>query len=203
MLLFLNAARGLRIVERKTTRPKMACPKDSNNIPGSPRTTKSRLLEAGASAIQDFTPVEQVCAHLNAFHVYTSDLTRCVEANHYCSHITEGPWQVEVVRERQRSSSCTDFRQCIVYDSPKPNARLIGVEYMISPRLFDALPKEERKYWHTHEYEVKSGMLVMPTPSGMLPGSSDENIIQTLMIEIIYLYQESRLRFGIGQKHPK
>lgn len=51
---------------------------------------KSRVLESGAAMIQDFTPVKQICAHLNAFHVYANDPTRCVEANHYCTHLTEG-----------------------------------------------------------------------------------------------------------------
>lgn len=37
---------------------------------------------------------------------------------------------------------------------------------MISPRLFEALPSSERQNWHSHVYEVKSGMLVMPAPSG-------------------------------------
>lgn len=60
-----------------------------------------------------------------------------------------------------------DLRQCLVYDSPEKNARLIGIEYMVSPRLFETLPSEERKLWHTHEYEVKSGMLIMPTPRGI------------------------------------
>ena len=39
---------------------------------------------------QDFAPVKQICAHLNAFHAYADDPTRCVEANHYCSHVNEG-----------------------------------------------------------------------------------------------------------------
>lgn len=39
---------------------------------------------------QDFTPVKSICAHLNAFHVYADDPKRFVEANHYCSHLTEG-----------------------------------------------------------------------------------------------------------------
>lgn len=38
---------------------------------------------------------------------------------------------------------------------------------MVSPRLFQTLPSEERKLWHTHEFEVKSGMLIMPTPAAM------------------------------------
>lgn len=48
------------------------------------------MLEAGASIVQDFTPVKQICAFLNAFHVYADDPTRSVEANHYCTHLTEG-----------------------------------------------------------------------------------------------------------------
>lgn len=68
-------------------------PVDDNGNPGSPLTAKSRILETGASMVQDFTPVKRICAHLNAFHVYASDPTRCVEANHYCAHITEGMYR--------------------------------------------------------------------------------------------------------------
>jgi hypothetical protein len=59
-----------------------------------------------------------------------------------------------------------DLRQCLIYDSPDANARLIGVEYMITPKIYDTLPKEERELWHSHIYEVKSGMLIMPAPAG-------------------------------------
>jgi hypothetical protein len=38
---------------------------------------------------------------------------------------------------------------------------------MVSPRIFETLPEEERKLWHTHEFEVKSGMLIMPAPAGV------------------------------------
>ena len=31
---------------------------------------------------------------------------------------------------------------------------MIGVEYMITPKLYDTLDQEERKLWHSHEYEV-------------------------------------------------
>jgi hypothetical protein len=36
----------------------------------------------------------------------------------------------------------------------QPGARLIGIEYIISRRLYKGLPQEERKYWHSHQYEV-------------------------------------------------
>lgn len=51
---------------------------------------ESNVLETGAAMMQDFRPVKHICAHLNAFHVYSSDVTRFVEANHYCSHLNEG-----------------------------------------------------------------------------------------------------------------
>lgn len=81
-----------------------ACAKSSENdnssIAGGDRTTKSKVLETGAGLVQDFTPVKQICAHLNAFHVYANDRTRCVEANHYCTHLTEGMKMVTVyIRE--------------------------------------------------------------------------------------------------------
>lgn len=59
-----------------------------------------------------------------------------------------------------------DIRQCLIYDTADAGARLIGVEYMISPRLYNDLPQEERQLWHSHNYEVMSGMLIMPAPAG-------------------------------------
>ncbi|CAG8760783.1 14308_t:CDS:2, partial [Racocetra fulgida] len=44
-----------------------------------------------------------------------------VEAHHYCSHLND------------------DFRQCVIYDSHEADAKLIGVEYIISARLFQRI----------------------------------------------------------------
>ncbi|KAL4926141.1 OBAP family protein [Aspergillus undulatus] len=143
--------------------------KSCQDIPGDPLSTKSQVLETAASATQDFTPPSQICAHLHAYHVYADDPTRCVEANHYCSHITE------------------DLRQCLIYDSPHKNARLIGIEYMVTPRVFETLPTEERKLWHSHQYEVKSGMLIMPTPRG-IPNGVWEAAETSEMRDVLPLY---------------
>jgi len=112
-------------------------------------SSMSTILDSAASTTQSFVPPNQVCAHLNAVHAYASDPARQVEAHHYCAHVNE------------------DMRQCLLYDSAEKNARLLGVEYMVSERLFRTLPPEEKKYWHSHVYEIKSGMLVMPKPPGM------------------------------------
>lgn len=80
-----------------------------------------------------------------------------------------------------------DVRQCLIYDSPAANARLIGVEYLVSPRIFKTLPPEERKLWHTHEFEVKSGMLIMPAPTGV-PNSVWEAAETAEMEDIVPTY---------------
>ena len=39
-------------------------------------------------------------------------------------------------------------------------ARLIGVEYIITEKLFRTLDDEEKKLWHSHKYEIESGKYV-------------------------------------------
>jgi hypothetical protein len=36
---------------------------------------------------------------------------------------------------------------------------MTGIEYVITEKLFETLPMEERRYWHSHKHEVESGML--------------------------------------------
>ncbi|KAH6680370.1 hypothetical protein B0J14DRAFT_264357 [Halenospora varia] len=135
---------------------------------GGPTTTKDNVLETGASLTQSFQPLKAICAHLNAFHVYASDPSRSVEANHYCTHLS------------------ADVRQCLIYDAPTNPARLIGVEYMITPRLYEILDLEERKLWHSHDFEVRSGMLIMPNSS--LPAAAWELSETEEMKEVVGLY---------------
>ncbi|KAK3988003.1 hypothetical protein QBC44DRAFT_111835 [Cladorrhinum sp. PSN332] len=143
----------------------------AHSVPGTERSAKSTILETGASLTQDFTPTKNICAHLNAFHIYASDPSRPpVEANHYCGHLNE------------------DVRQCLLYDSPGPGARLIGVEYMIKSHLYEELPEEERRLWHSHVFEVKSGMLVMPQPSALVLTAAWEKAETAEMEEVIKLY---------------
>ena len=32
----------------------------------------------------------------------------------------------------------------------------------MSARLFATLPDDEKKLWHSHDYEIKSGQLIIP-----------------------------------------
>ena len=69
------------------------------------------------------------------------------------------------------------MHQCILFDSCEKNARLLGVEYIISDKLYRALPEAEKKYWHPHTYEVLGGGLIAP---GMKP-ADEMNFMKALL----------------------
>lgn len=105
---------------------------------------KHRVLDAASGAMQRKYPLEAMSSFLNGFHFYADDMGRQVEACHFCTHLRH------------------DLHQCVIFDSNRPDARLIGIEYIISADRFRALPPEEKRLWHSHHYEVKSGELVAP-----------------------------------------
>lgn len=115
---------------------------ENHQPPGREETRKTKVLEAGAELLQSEGPINAIHAHVCGFHFYADDIKRQVRADHYCSHLNE-----EVI-------------QCVIYDSDEKDARLIGVEYIISENLFNQLPEEEKKLWHSHRHEVMSGQLI-------------------------------------------
>lgn len=123
----------------------------------------------------ELKPLHNVCEYLNALHIYADEArqgkVRSVESYHFCSHVRK------------------DLRQCLIYDSCTPGARLIGVEYMIPKEKYETLPPEEQKLWHSHEFEVQSGMLILPTPESH-GGYSDkwEKLETQAMTEVVGLY---------------
>jgi hypothetical protein len=100
--------------------------------PGAPETAKTRVLEAGAVALQDKPPIEALNAYLNGFHFYNGRPGVQMEAHHYCALLNE------------------EVTQCVIYDGNQKDAKIMGVEYIVSARLFAALPAEEKALWHSH-----------------------------------------------------
>ena len=89
---------------------------------------------------------------LTAIHIYAEDArqgkTRYVEATHYCSHVRKGAQHYWTSTETPADSAvAVDLRQCLIYDSGKKDARLIGIEYMVPKHVYDRLPAEEQKLW--------------------------------------------------------
>ena len=59
-----------------------------------------------------------------------------------------------------------DVTQCVLYDGTGPEARLIGIEYLVSDAIYQGMPAEEKLYWHDHRYEVEAGLLKSLTQQG-------------------------------------
>jgi hypothetical protein len=112
--------------------------------PGEDASGKTRGLEAGAAMLQDKTPLRTLDAYLDGFHFANGSLDAQMEAHHYCGHVNE-----EVI-------------QCALFDGNDEDAKLVGIEYIISGALFGQLPKDEKHLWHSHAHEVKSGELIAP-----------------------------------------
>eukprot|EP01027_Heterolobosea_sp_BB2_P015551 GEZU01022247.1.p1 GENE.GEZU01022247.1~~GEZU01022247.1.p1 ORF type:complete len:227 (+),score=35.36 GEZU01022247.1:338-1018(+) len=106
-------------------------------------------MEIGTELLQSFGPINKFRTHLCGFHFYnyrdpSDPRVPQLEVQHYCSELNN------------------EIMQCILFDGNTEAAKVIGVEYIITKRLFDALPESEQKMWHSLAYEVKRGLLVAP-----------------------------------------
>jgi hypothetical protein len=110
----------------------------------------------------DLAPISAIHAHVCGIHFYSGNMKRQIIAQHYCAHLSD------------------EVLECVLYDSERKDAHLIGVEYIVSARIFESLPTDEKKLWHSHNYEVKSGVLTAP--------AADEAAEKDLMKVLIGTY---------------
>ena len=113
-------------------------------LPGEPKSPKTLALEAGAKVLQPNSPLHPFDVYMSGFHPMKDHPEHQMEAHHYCHQMNE------------------DFAQCTLFDGNSSRARLNGIEYIISEKLFETLPAQERAFWHPHNGEILSGQLVAP-----------------------------------------
>lgn len=87
-----------------------------------------------------------------------------------------------------------EVNQCVLYDGTGPDARLIGVEYLVSDRMYQGMPAEEKAYWHDHKYEVDGGLLKSLTQSG-----ADE---KATLARVRTLWGKVYHTWGSGKTYP-
>jgi hypothetical protein len=112
--------------------------------PGAEESAKTRVLETGTAILQNKAPIDAINVYLDGFHFYNGNMKGQMEAHHYCSVMNE------------------DLIQCVIFDGNSKSSKLMGVEYIISRNAYGTLSAEEKKLWHSHNYEVKSGELIAP-----------------------------------------
>jgi hypothetical protein len=112
--------------------------------PGEAKSPRTRGLETGAKVLQSKAPLSGFDVYLDGFHPMKDRPELQVEAHHFCRQVNE------------------DFAQCALFDGNTATANLNGIEYIISEKLYNTLPAQERKLWHPHNGEILSGQLVAP-----------------------------------------
>lgn len=122
---------------------------------------KHRVLDMASAAVQAKYSLDAMSTYLNGFHMYADDMGRQVEASHFCIHLQH------------------DLHQCVIFDRNAADARLIGVEYIITRERFRDLPDEEKRLWHSHHYEVTSGILTAPGVPELAEHAYFEDLVTT------------------------
>ncbi|MET0659122.1 MAG: OBAP family protein, partial [Steroidobacteraceae bacterium] len=115
-----------------------------------------KALEMGADLLQGKTPLQNLNAYLDGFHFYNGNMKVQMEAHHYCGYVNE------------------DVIQCAIFDGNARDAKLMGVEYIISKPLFVQLPAAEKHLWHSHVHEVRSGQLIAPG----IPAAAEHELME-------------------------
>jgi hypothetical protein len=139
-----------------------ACDQETRSnveAPGAPASATTKVLEAGAAVLQNKPPVEAINAYLDGFHFYNGKPHVQMEAHHYCAILND------------------DVIQCVIYDGNVKDAKIMGVEYIVSEALFRGLPDAEKALWHSHVHEVKSGQLVAPG----IPAVAEKELMKRLV----------------------
>jgi hypothetical protein len=69
---------------------------------------------------------------LDGLHAYADQTGQPVQVRHVCGKVNE------------------ELHTCVVYDADGGDDDLLGVELVISERLFRELPEEDKPFWHSH-----------------------------------------------------
>ncbi|XP_076932822.1 oil body-associated protein 2C-like [Bidens hawaiensis] len=135
--------------------------KNGEPMAAKPLSMGQQILDKGAQMLQSFKPINQMSQHACTFALYSHDMTRQIETHHFITRVNQ------------------DFLQAAVYDTDDSSGRLIGIEYIVSDDIFEKLPPEEQKLWHSHAYEVKSGLWVHPRMPDMIVMPELKNLAKT------------------------
>lgn len=127
--------------------------------PGAEKNAKDKILSTGSDLLQDKSPLKEFNTYLDGFHFYNGNMNAQMEAHHYVSQLND------------------DVYQAIIFDGNGDSAKIMGIEYIISAKLFKTLSEEEKKLWHSHQYEVKSGTLIAPG----IPDIAEHELMEKLV----------------------
>jgi len=110
------------------------------------------LLQSAVAA--DASPSQGWTLHIDA-EKHFGDAHPNEIAHHWCKPVSGG------------------LTECQIYESDASDARLVAVETIVSPAVYQSLSPAEQAYWHYHKVEI-------PKVNATLPGMTPEEAAKTL-----------------------
>jgi hypothetical protein len=94
-----------------------------------------RLHPAAPADAASINPSQGWTLHIDA-EKHFGDAHPTEIAHHWCKPVSGG------------------MTECLIFDSDAPDARLVEVETVITPAVYNSLSPEEQALWHYHKVEI-------------------------------------------------
>jgi Protein of unknown function (DUF1264) len=101
-----------------------------------------RLYPATQAAAATTTPTQGWTLHIDAEKHFGAHPTEI--AHHWCKSVAGG------------------LTECQIYDSDAPDARLVAVETIVAPSVYQSFAPSEQAYWHYHKVEIPKVNATLP-----------------------------------------
>ena len=92
--------------------------------------------------------------------------------------------------------------QCLLFDSDAPKGKLIGVETVISPQQYAALPEAEKPNWHYHRTEIPQVEATLPDVSEKEAQRVVDSLMETYGKVIIFWEPKDAVPMDISITRP-
>jgi hypothetical protein len=113
-----------------------------------------RLHSPLPAAAADTSPASGWTLHIDA-DKHFGDANPAEIAHHWCKTVAGG------------------LLECQIYDSDAPDARLVEVETIVSPAVYNSFSPSEQALWHYHKTELQKVHATLP---GMTPDEAAKTI---------------------------
>jgi Protein of unknown function (DUF1264) len=123
---------------------------------GNKKTLSTQALEWGSRALQSNQSLNSFSGYFISLNPMAENPKLQLELYKYCKQVNE------------------DFSQCILFDAASDSANLVGVEYVVSQKLYLELPSDEQKLWVANNYPIFSGKIIAPG----LPDMAEYEVIK-------------------------
>lgn len=97
--------------------------------------------------------------HIDAKRHFAEDSEKIV--HHYCKGVRDG------------------ITECQLYESDREDARLLGVEVIVGPEIYNSFSDEEKRFWHYHKEEIEIVDAKLPDLSSEEAAKVIESILET------------------------